>query len=234
MQESTFQKCAGTAPRVVGLTSIAFGFIFLLVIPEAQKGPAPNALVSYAATPAPAQVTIILLIVGSLSALVTIIGIYRLLHKHAPGWAFLSLIVGTAFTILTAIDATYTAFLFPWLSHLYATGDTAVKAYAALSWNAPSPINPYDFVEFCVSSLWLLVTGALIIRTVSFRDVVGYLALVAVIGQFALFVSTFTGTLPLMLGIGVPGAVVVGPIFWLLVGATLWTKADKPQVALTS
>jgi hypothetical protein len=56
---------------------------------------------------------------------------------------------------------------------------------------------------------------------------VGYLALVAGIGQLALFVSTFTGTLPLILDIGVPGAVVVGPLFWLLIGSTLWRKAGS-------
>jgi len=43
------------------------------------------------------------------------------------------------------IKAYFSASLY---SSVPAPGRPAVKAYAALSWNAPSPINPYDFVEF--------------------------------------------------------------------------------------
>lgn len=234
MEETTLQKCSGIAAFLVGLTSITFGLLFLFAVPQAQKGPAPDALVSYATTPAPVEVAVVLVIVGSLSALVAVVGMYRLLRELAPGWALLSLIVGSAFTILTALDATYTTFLFPWLSHLYATGDPALKAGSVLSWNAPSPINPYDFVEFGLSGLWLLLTGALIVRATSFSHVVGYLALLAGTGQLALFVSTLTGILPLILSIGVPGAVVVGPLFWILVGFTFWRRAGKPLVELTA
>jgi Domain of unknown function (DUF4386) len=234
MEETTWQKCAGIAAFLVGLTSIAFGLLFLFAVPQAQKGPAPDALVSYATNPAPVEMATILLIIGSLAALVAVVGIYRQLREQAPGWAVLSLILGSAFAIVTAMDAAYTAFLFPWLSGLYAGGDAAVKAYATLSWNAPSPINPYDFVEFCLSGVWLLLTGVLIVRTGSFPHFLGYLALVAGIGLLALFVSTFTATFPLILGIGVPGAVIVGPLFWLFVGATFWRRAGNPPIHLAA
>lgn len=79
-----------------------------------------------------------------------------------------------------------------------------------------------------------MLTGALIVRATSFSHVVGYLALLAGMGQLALFVSTLTGTLPLILGIGVPGAVVVGPLFWILVGFTFWRRTGNPLVELTA
>src|SRR5258708_39476214 len=131
MEETTLQKCSGIAAFVVGLTSIAFGLLFLFAVPQAQKGPAPDALVSYAATPAPVEIAIVLVIVGSLSALVAIVGIYRLLYEQTPGWPLLCLILGSAFNILTALDATYTAFVFPWLSHVYATGEPVLKSKSA-------------------------------------------------------------------------------------------------------
>jgi hypothetical protein len=226
MHERTLQTIAGEAAFVVALSSIIFGLIFLFVITDAQKGPAPNALISYAANPIPIQIAFLLVILGSLSAFVAIVGIYRHLFEKYPGWALLSLLLGVAFSLLTALDATYTAFLLPFLSTLYATGDTALKASAVLAWNIPSPINPYDFSEFFLSGLWLLVTGWLIMRSGYFARILGYLALAGGIGQVILFVSTFTGTVPLIVGIGVPGAVLVGPLFWLWTGYTLWTKVE--------
>ena len=53
---------------------------------------------------------------------------------------------------------------------------------------------------------------------------VPYLALLTGVGQILLFINTFTATLPLILGIGGAGAVIVGPAFWLFVSYTLWTK----------
>ena len=224
MQERTLQTFAAAAAFVVGLSSLIFGLVFLFGVPDAQKGPAPDALTSYAANPTAVQFTFVLVIIGSLAALLAIVGIYRRLSDKNAGWALLSLILGVAFSILTALDATYTAFLFPALSNLYATGNAAIKASAVIAWNIPSPVNPYDFAEFFLSGLWLLVTGWLIIRSDYFARIAGYLALIAGIGQIVLFVSTFTGTLPLILGIGIPGAVVAGPVFWLWIGYILWTK----------
>jgi len=44
-------------------------------------------------------------------------------------------------------------------------------------------------------------------------------------GVILLFIGTATGTLFLVLATGVPGSAVIGPLFWLWVGYTLWTKA---------
>ena len=225
MQERTLQKVAGAAALIVGLSSLIFGPMFLFVVPAAQKGPAPEALTSYTASPTAIQISLVLLIVGSLSAFLAIVGMYRRLYEKNPGWALVSLILGAAFSLLTALDAVYTASLFSSLSQVYATGDAALKASAVLAWNSPSPVNPYDFAEFFLSGLWLLITGGLILGSSFFARIVGYLALLAGVGQILLFISTFTGTLPLILGIGGIGAIIVGPLFWFLVGYTSWTKA---------
>jgi hypothetical protein len=224
MHDRSLQKSAAVAASIVGLSSLVFGPLFLFVVPAAQKGPAPEALRSYTVDPTPIQIALVLVIVGSLSALVAIVAMYHPLSQKHPAWALLALILGAAFTLLTALDATYTVFLFSFLSHLYATGNTALKASAVLVWNIPSPVNPYDFAEFFLSGLWLLVSGGLIARSGYFPRILAYLALLAGVGQILLFISTFTATLPLILGIGGVGAIIVGPAFWLFVGYTLWTK----------
>ena len=39
-----------------------------------------------------------------------------------------------------------------------------------------------------------------------------------------LFLGNVTNTSALILATGVPGSTIVGPLFWLWVGYTLWTK----------
>src|SRR5216683_5371897 len=90
MEGSALQKLAGIAACLVGISSLAFGLVFVFAIPDAQKGPAPGALMSYVTNPAPVQVAFVLVIVGALSALVAVVGIARLLHAYAAGWAVLS------------------------------------------------------------------------------------------------------------------------------------------------
>jgi len=88
----------------------------------------------------------------------------------------------------------------------------------------PSPLDPSSFSKFLLSGIWLLVTGTLMLRTSSFARGLGYLALAAGVGVILLFIGTATGTLFLVLATGVPGSAVIGPLFWLGVGYTLWTK----------
>jgi hypothetical protein len=111
------------------------------------------------------------------------------------------------------------------MSNLYATGDPTIKASAVVAWNMPSPVNPYDFSEFFLAGLWLLVTGWLIVRSGYFAPVSGYIALIGGIGLIVLFIGTVTGTEPLILATGAPGALIVAPVFWLWIGYTLWTKS---------
>jgi hypothetical protein len=62
-----------------------------------------------------------------------------------------------------------------------------------------SYLFPYDFSEFFLSGLWLLVTGWLIVRSGYFAPVSGYIALIGGIGLILLFIGTVTGTEALIL-----------------------------------
>ena len=90
----------------------------------------------------------------------------------------------------------------------------------------PTQLDPYGFTKFFLSGIWLLITGVLMIRSRYFALALGYLSLVAGIGVILLFIGTATNTLALILGTGVLGSAVIGPIFWLWVGYTLWVKSS--------
>ena len=63
------------------------------------------------------------------------------------------------------------------------------------------------------------------LRSRYFARPLAYVALVAGIGVILLFIGNFTNTSYLILATGVPGSAIIGPLFWLWVGYSLWTEA---------
>ncbi|HKZ86057.1 MAG TPA: DUF4386 family protein [Anaerolineae bacterium] len=224
MDERSFQKFAGAAAVIVALSSLLYGLVFLFLLPAAQKGAPPDSLTSFAANPTPRQILSLLFAVGGVAATAAMIGIYRQVREGNQGWAFWSAALGLAYGLLTAVHGIYLLFLNPTLSALYARNDAAIQAAAVVVGYVPSPLDPSSFSKFLLSGIWLLVTGTLMLRTSSFARGLGYLALAAGVGVILLFIGTATGTLFLVLATGVPGSAVIGPLFWLGVGYTLWTK----------
>jgi hypothetical protein len=140
-------------------------------------------------------------------------------------WALWSLLIGFTYGILTTIYGIFIALLFPILSDLYVHGSAATQASALAIGSLPSALDPFGFTKFVLSGLWLLITGILMLRSLYFPRLLGYLTIVAGIGVILLFVGDVTNTSALILATGVPGSAIIGPLFWLWVGYTLWTKA---------
>ena len=124
----------------------------------------------------------------------------------------------------TTIYATSLVLLFPILSGLYVQGNAATQASVLVVGSLPSPLDPFGFTKFVLSDCWLLITGGLMLRSPYFARPLGYLTLVAGIGVLLLFIGNVTNTSFLILGTGVPGSAFIGPLFWVWVGYTLWTK----------
>ncbi len=224
MSETHFQKFAGAAAIVVGLSSLLYGLIFLFLFPAEQKGAPPASLIAFAANPTPLVLLSFLLALGGLAASVAVVGIAQRLRDGQVGIAFWAAALGFAYGLLTALQAVYQLFLASTMSALYARNDPALQAAAVVVTYAPSPVNTFGFSKFFLSGLWLFVTGALMVRSGYFPRTLGYLALIAGVGVILLFIGQATGTLTLILAVGVPGSAVVGPLFWLWVGYLLWRK----------
>ncbi len=226
MNESRYQKFAGAAAFVVALSSLSYGLIFLFLVPTTQKQLARTAdsLRSFAADPTGRQIASLLLALGGLAATAAIVGIYRQVRERNEDWARWSLVLGCTYGILTTIYGITLAFLFPILSNLYLQGNAATQASVLVVGSLPSPLDPFGFTKFILSGFWLLITGVLMLRTAYFDRALAYLTLVAGLGVLLLFVGNVTNTSALILATGVPGAAIIGPLFWLWVGYTLWTK----------
>lgn len=227
MKEGTYQKFASVAAFIVALSSLSYGLIFLFLVPSAQKQLARtgDSLTSFAANPTGRQIASLLLALGGLAATAAIVGVYRRVREVHETWALWSLLIGFTYGILTTIYGISITLLFPILSDLYVHGSAATQASVLAIGSLPSPLDPFGFTKFVLSGLWLLITGMLMLRSLYFPRLLGYLTLVAGIGVLLLFIGNVTGTSALILATGVPGSAIIGPLFWLWVGYTLWTKA---------
>ncbi len=191
---------------------------------RAQLARTADSLRSFAADPTGRQIASLLLALGGLAATAAIVGIYRQVRERNEDWARWSLVLGCTYGILTTIYGITLAFLFPILSNLYLQGNAATQASVLVVGSLPSPLDPFGFTKFILSGFWLLITGVLMLRTAYFDRPLAYLTLVAGLGVLLLFVGNVTNTSALILATGVPGAAIIGPLFWLWVGYTLWTK----------
>jgi hypothetical protein len=226
MKESTYQKFASVAAFVVALSSLTYGLVFLLLVPTAQKQLARTAasLTSFAANPTGRQIASLMLALGGLAATAAIVGVYRRVREVHETWALWSLLLGFTYGILTTIYGISLLLLFPILSDLYVHGSAATQAGVLVVGALPSPLDPFGFTKFVLSGFWLLITGVLMLRSTYFARPLAYLTLVAGIGVLLLFIGNVTSTSALILATGVPGSAIIGPLFWLWVGYTLWTK----------
>lgn len=171
----------------------------------------------------------LLLALGGLASTAPVISIYQRLREVGSGLALWSLGLGTAYGVLTGLQAVYQYFVANALSAFYANPKAglsaeAVRAAAVVAADVPSPLNTYGFSKFFLSGLWLLIVGTLMMRSDYFPRALAYVSLVAGIGVILLFIAQATNTAQLIFAVGVPGSALVGPLFWLWVGYTLWTK----------
>lgn len=237
MKASAYQKFAGAAAFVVALSSLIYGLVYLFLVPSTQKQLAHTAdsLNSFYANPTGRQIASVMLALGGLAATAAIVGIYHKVRQGDENWALWSLVLGFTYGILTTIYGITLLILFPIISSLYVHGSAATQASVLAIGSMPSPIDPFGFTKFVLSGIWLLITAMLMLRTSFFPRPLAYLTIVAGLGVILLFIGNATSTSALILATGIPGSAIIGPLFWLWVGYTLWTKeasaADKlPEV----
>jgi hypothetical protein len=95
----------------------------------------------------------------------------------------------------------------------------------------PSTLDPYGFTRLVLSGIWLQVTGLLMVRSLRFPRLLGYLGFFSGFGTMVLFLATIAERPPrsmlttvIMDILAVPGAI-CAPLFWLGTAFSLW----KPE-----
>jgi len=225
MSEHGFQRFAAFAAVVVGVATLLYGLVFLLVLTPGDKSGAADRLAAYAAAPVGRELAHTLLALGGFAATVAVVALYLRLREESAGWATWSLVLGGSFTILTTLFGVHSVFLLRTARRLVEAGDPALEAGIIAVMAAPSTLDPFAFTRYFLAGIWLLVTGALMLRSRSFPDPLAYLGLAGGIGALLFFVAQVFGLAAVRFATGLAGSAVVGPVFWIGVGYVLWRRA---------
>jgi hypothetical protein len=224
MSAQSFQIFAGAAAWVVGLCSLLYGVIGFFWLRDGPKQPQAS-LTYLGGNRAARQLSSALLVLGGLSTSAAVMGIHAHVSNVSTGWEGWALVLGLSSSVLTMLHGAYLFVLSSALSVIYAHGDATLQAVARTLDCSPSPLDPLGFAKYALSGLWLLVTGALMLQSRFFMPLQGYLALVSGIGLLFIFVGNLARRGNLMTLLGVPGSVLVSPLFWFSIGYTLWAGA---------
>lgn len=228
MSERGFQRFAASAAVVVGVATLLYGLVFLFVLTPGDKSGARDRLAAYVAAPLGREVAHTLLALGALAASVAVVALYLRFRDESPGWATWSLVLGASFTILTTLFAVHSLFLLRTARRLVELGDPALESGIIAVMAAPSTLDPFAFTRYFLAGIWLLVSGALMLRSRNFPDLLAYLGLAGGIGALLFFVGQVFHLPLLSFATGLTGSAVVGPMFWIGVGYVLWRRAVDP------
>jgi hypothetical protein len=226
MTERVFQRFAACAAVVVGVSTLLYGLVFLFLLTPEDKSGARDRLAAYVAAPLGRELAHSLLALGGLAAVVAVVALYVRLRAESPGWATWSLVLGSSFTILTALFGVHSLFLLRTARRLVETGDPALEAGIIAVMAAPSPLDPFAFTRYLLAGVWLLVTGGLMLRSPVFPNLLAYLGLAGGIGALLFFTGQLFGLATLRFATGLTGSAVVGPVFWIALGYVLWRRAE--------
>jgi hypothetical protein len=206
---SSASRFGGISAIVVGALSILYAVFYLLIKPQA---PALGSMGS----------AIILASSGffTAAAYVALDARVRAAHPEQARWA---LILGAGASIATLLHGIYGALLFNAVS---SAADPAVRATLMAMQQAPSPVNPGGLAAFGVVGVVGAAYSWLILRSGALPRALGYLGLVNAALLLTLFFANVAGVTALVLLSGGLTSVIVGPIWWVMLGLRLLRDAQ--------
>lgn len=211
---STTSRFGGISAMIVGILSVLYAIFYLLVMPQNAALGTLGSLTIFA-------------IIGFFS-LAAYVALYRHLRQINMEVALWGLMLGAGASIATLLHGTYQAMLYSQLAGASGTDATMLAFLRML----PSPLNPLGLMAFGVVGIVSWVWGRLMLRSAAFGRLLGVLALVNAVLLITLFIANVSGIQPLVLLSGGLTSVIVGPIWWIMLGRRL-LKAPTESVIAT-
>jgi len=192
LSSTPFDRFAGLAAFITGLSSLLYAVFFLLVSGSLHDYLPP-----------------IFLALGGLLATAVLTALYRRVRDAEPTFAAWALGLGFIGQVGTAIHGVYG--LACLISHTSAGG---------VGTSAPNPVDPAGFLAFGLTGLSALVFAWLIVRSGRLPRSLGYLSYALAVALIALFLGALLTNTPRSLFVLIPGglaSLIATPIwnFWL-------------------
>lgn len=200
---SPTSRFGGVSALIVAILSLLYAIFFLLVTPRSTTLGTLGSASTFA--------------ISGFFSLAAYVALYRRVQHHHPDIALWALLLGASTSIATVLHGTYEALLFNRLA--VTTG--ADSTMLALVQTLPTQINPMGLMSFGVVGIASYAWGWLLLRSNAFEQLLGYLGLLNALLLLTLFIAYVGGIQPLVLLAGGLTSVVVGPIWWTLLGIRL-------------
>ena len=203
MNNQSFARFGGLSAIIVGALSILYAIFFLVISPRNEAVGAPGSW--------------IILAVSGVFSSAAFVALYERLRPTSAGFALWGLALGLFSSFATLAHGAYQALLILTLS----SAGEGQRAAIEMARMVPSQIDPAGLATFGIIGLASLVTGFLILSWGLLPRMLGYLAVVNAVLLITLFFATAAGAQTLILLSGGLTSVIIGPIWWILLGRAL-------------
>lgn len=192
----TFNRFAGICALILGIGSILYAVLFLIVGKEQGDFGKTGSW--------------IVLAINGLLASAAYVGLYLKTRRAAEGFALWGLLLGLAQSAGTMANGVFQATL-----------GTSVQTGDPFARGALSQVDPKGLATFMIFGVCSLIFGWVITQTGVLPKRLGYIGIFNAILLALLFVGNVFNSVPLILGPGGLTALVVTPIWWIWVGREL-------------
>jgi hypothetical protein len=197
-------RFGGISAIVVGALSILYAVFYLLIKPG---------------SPALGSIGSSLLLASSglfsAAAYVALDARVRATQPEVARWA---LLLGAGASIATLLHGVYGALLY---NAVASASDPNARTILLAVQQAPSPVNPGGIAAFGLVGIVAAAYSWLILRSIALPRILGYLGFVNAALLITLFFANVSGVTPLVLLSGGLTAVVIGPVWWMMLGREL-------------
>lgn len=219
------------ANALIVLCGLVYVAIYIFWLPAAQRQAQPGALESFVASPLARQIMNLTQVIAGPAVIVASLGIYKRL-AHASKVARFASALGVTYGALMMLHGIYLSFLGVYLIHLANSDPNAVQFAKTISL-LPSPFDPMGFSKYVLGGSWFVLTGALILRERTFASWIGGSGILAGVGLLLLFVLNGLGLDTSVLLLGMGGATIIAPLFWLGLSFSCIVPPQKIVIRIT-
>lgn len=205
-------RASAIASAVIVLCGFIYLAVFMFWLPTAQQKAQVGAIESYMASPFARQIMNLTQIIAGPAVIVATLGIYKR-FKRVTKWARVGKRLGVSYGALMLLHGLY--LLVFGVLVLHAALDAKAMQLAKQISLLPSPFDPMGFSKYGLAGGWFILTGVLSLRERAFSLWICGAAIFCGIGLLTLFIVNGIGLDGWVLAIGMGGAMLVAPLFWL-------------------
>ncbi len=228
MEDKSLTKVGGICSILVGISYIVVGITFLLLPAVQRPGGEPAAfLPSFAESPTLASIEYLAFALGAVFALAAIPAISETVRAGNEGWVrWMSALAYLGFAVV-ALTFFQLLALVPGIASAFVAAESEVQPFIAKDFSLLG-LDPQGWLTFGGVGLWVLVVSLLALRGNTWPTLLAVVG-IAVAVLYGLVTAGNVLGIPELITIAAGlGGVILGPIWYIWIGARLFQQQPQP------